>query len=53
VDALFNGQVNVTTEGVNRYIKPALRHRLILNFEAGTDEITPEDILEKVAESVG
>ena len=51
VDALLNGQVHASTEGIRKYIEPALRHRLILNFEAGADEVTPDDILKEVAES--
>ncbi|MFC1582962.1 AAA family ATPase [Planctomycetota bacterium] len=48
VNALLEGQANITADGLRAYLRPALRHRLVLNFEAGADEITADDILRQV-----
>ena len=37
VRALLNGRFNVSKEDVRALLKPALRHRIILNFEAQAD----------------
>ena len=52
--ALLEGRYNVSFEDVRRVFLPAMRHRVILNFEAeaegvGTDQVLLE-ILEKVSE---
>ena len=52
VAALRAGQVNATEEGVFAHVRPALRHRLILNFEAGADEVSADDILEDLIKSL-
>ncbi|MBN1853723.1 MAG: MoxR family ATPase [Pirellulales bacterium] len=54
VRALLNGRYNVSFEDIRRVYLPALRHRVILNFEAeaegiGTDQVLL-DLLEKVSE---
>ncbi len=48
--ALLKGRYNVSFEDVKEVAKPALRHRLLLNFEAVTDGITPDDLIEKLLE---
>lgn len=54
VRALLGGRYNVSFEDVRRIYLPALRHRVILNFEAEAEGIDPDkvllDILEKVPE---
>ena len=54
VRALLGGRYNVSFEDVRRVYLPALRHRVILNFEAEAEGIEPDkvllDILEKVPE---
>ncbi|MDW8051649.1 MAG: MoxR family ATPase [Armatimonadota bacterium] len=45
---LLDGRYNVAREDVQRALKPALRHRILLNFEAEADRITPDQILETV-----
>jgi len=52
VKALLDGRVNVTSEGVLSFVEPALRHRLILTFEAGADGVSAEDVLREVVRSV-
>ena len=54
VRALLAGQYNVSFEDVRRVFLPAMRHRVLLNFEAQAEGIDPDqvllDILEKVPE---
>ncbi|MCH8924181.1 MAG: MoxR family ATPase [Planctomycetes bacterium] len=54
VRALLEGRYNVSFEDVRRVYLPALRHRVILNFEAQAEGIQPDqvllDVLEKVSE---
>ncbi len=54
VRALLDGRYNVSFEDVRRVYLPALRHRIILNFEAQAEGIEPDkvllDLLEKVPE---
>ncbi len=48
VRALLAGRANVAFEDVEPQVSPALRHRLILSFEAQADGITAADIIEEV-----
>lgn len=50
--ALADGRMNLAVEDVRRVMKPALRHRLILNFDAQVEDIAPERIIEDIAEAV-
>jgi len=54
VRALLDGRVNVSFEDVRRVWLPALRHRVILNFEAQAEGLTTDrvllDILQQVPE---
>jgi MoxR-like ATPase len=47
VNALLDGRVSVSYDDVNDAIVPALRHRLLRNFEAEAANVTPEAILEQ------
>lgn len=53
VSALLDGRYNVSFDDVRKVAKPALRHRIILNFEGEAEGISTDaivqDILEKVA----
>jgi MoxR-like ATPase len=49
VRALLEGRFNVSTEDVRALLLPALRHRIILNFEAHADGRAPDDLLEEIA----
>lgn len=46
VMALCDGRVNVSVEDIRKVVKPALRHRLILNFQAEAEGITADDIVD-------
>src|SRR6266852_3500607 len=50
VRALLEGRYNVSMEDVQNVAFPALRHRLILNFDGLADGITPENLIETVIE---
>jgi len=52
VRALMDGRFNVSQEDIRALLLPALRHRLILNFEAQADGRTPDDLLEEIAGKV-
>lgn len=48
VYALMDGRFHVSKEDVRKAAKPALRHRILLNFEAEADAMTPDAIIEDV-----
>ena len=52
VYALLGERVNASKGDVLRALKPTLRHRVLLNFEAEADGITPDAFLDSVAEAV-
>jgi MoxR-like ATPase len=49
VRALLDGRFNVSLEDVRALLLPALRHRIILNFEAQADGRTTDDLLDEIA----
>ncbi|HZU11616.1 MAG TPA: MoxR family ATPase [Chloroflexota bacterium] len=51
VRALLDGRYHVSTEDVRALAVPALRHRLLLTFEAQADGIVPETLLEYVLDA--
>jgi len=48
VRALLDGRFNVSLEDLQQVAKPALRHRLILNFEGEAEEVKQDDIVAEV-----
>jgi MoxR-like ATPase len=50
--ALFAGRYNVSTADIISVAKPALRHRIILNFEGEAEGLSTDLILDEVLESV-
>ena len=52
VRALLGGRYNVSFEDVRRVYLPALRHRVILNFEADAEGIAPDKILLEILQKV-
>jgi MoxR-like ATPase len=48
IRALLQGRFNVAFEDVAQMVHPALRHRLILNFEGEAEGIGADDILNEV-----
>ncbi len=52
VRALTHGRFNVSFEDIEAAVRPALRHRLILNFEAEAEGLTTDLILDQVLKDV-
>src|SRR5579884_2025779 len=52
VRALLEGRFNVSQEDVQEVAFPALRHRIILNFDGLADGITPEDLIKAIVEEI-
>ena len=52
VRALLDGRYNVSFEDLRRVYLPALRHRVLLNFEAQAEGIAADEVLLKVLDSV-
>ena len=52
VQALFAGRFHVSADDVRAVVKPALRHRIILNFEGEAEGITSDQILDQILQAV-
>ncbi len=52
VRALLEGRYNVSFEDVRRVFLPAMRHRVILNFEAQAEGMHPDQVLLDILENV-
>ena len=52
VRALLEGRYNVSFEDVRRVYLPAMRHRVILNFEAQAEGIESDQVLLDLLEGV-
>jgi MoxR-like ATPase len=52
VNALLQGRVTVSYEDVDDALIPALRHRLLRNFQAEAENVASEALLEQVAKRV-
>ncbi len=50
--ALLHGRTAVGLEDVREVATPVLRHRIITNFAADTDSITPDDIIDRLIEAI-
>ncbi|HZY59067.1 MAG TPA: MoxR family ATPase, partial [Candidatus Binataceae bacterium] len=48
VNALLDGRVSVSYEDVEDALIPSLRHRLLRNFQAEAENVTPESLLDLV-----
>src|SRR5262249_31219112 len=47
VRALLEGRYNVSFEDIRKVFLPALRHRVLLNFEAQAENISSDQVLEQ------
>ena len=52
VRALLEGRYNVSFEDIRRVFLPAMRHRIILNFEAQAEGIEPDQVLLEILEKL-
>ena len=51
-NACFEGRPYVTPQDVKHVAMDALRHRIILTYEAEAEELTPEHIIEKILNGI-
>lgn len=51
VRALLEGRYNASVEDIRALAMPALRHRVLLNFEGQAEGVSTDDIIERVIES--
>ena len=49
VMALMDGRLNVSYDDIREAFSPAVRHRLLLNFEAEADGLTADNLLNEIA----
>lgn len=52
VYALLAGRFNVSKDDLRKAAKPSLRHRILLNFEAEADGMTPDRVVDEVIAAV-
>lgn len=52
VRAVIEGRLNVSFEDIKALAYPILRHRIILNFDAITEGLTEESIIDKILEDL-
>jgi MoxR-like ATPase len=50
--AILRGRYHVAIEDVQAAARPILRHRIIPNFSAQSEGLTPDDIVEKILQTV-
>ena len=48
--ALLHGRVHVQTEDIQALAYPVLRHRILTNFTAASEGITPDTVIKKLLE---
>jgi MoxR-like ATPase len=46
--ALLNGRTHVTTDDIQALAKPALRHRIVVNFAAESEGVTADDLIDRL-----
>jgi MoxR-like ATPase len=51
-NALVEGRVHVSYEDVEKVVFPALRHRIILNFQAEAENVTADQLIAEVVKQV-
>ncbi|TWT37820.1 ATPase family associated with various cellular activities (AAA) [Posidoniimonas corsicana] len=52
LSALLSGRYNVSFEDIRRVFVPAMRHRVILNFEAEAEGVSPDTVLKGILKNV-
>jgi MoxR-like ATPase len=50
--ALLDGRANVAYDDIRAMAKPALRHRIVLNFDAEANDMSTNQIIDRLLESV-
>jgi MoxR-like ATPase len=52
ISALLDGRRAASSEDVRALALPALRHRIILNYEAQAENVSPDQVLDQVLRTV-
>ena len=52
IQALNRGQAFVSTDDIRAFALPALRHRILLNFEGEADEVSTDTIVAEMLSTV-
>jgi MoxR-like ATPase len=52
IEALYAGRFNVSIDDIRRVVTPALRHRIILNFEGEAEGISTDRVLEEILSAI-
>ncbi|HEX6984322.1 MAG TPA: MoxR family ATPase [Planctomycetaceae bacterium] len=50
--AMLHGRLHVAEEDVRAVAKPVLRHRIVTNFDAEADGLTPDALVDRLAETI-
>ncbi|HAD57810.1 MAG TPA: AAA family ATPase [Planctomycetaceae bacterium] len=50
--AILEGRFHVTTEDIKYVAKPVLRHRIMTTFQADSQGVTPDDVIERLLKFV-
>jgi len=50
--ALMQGRYHVTFDDIRALAHPVLRHRILTNFHAESERVTPDDLVDKLIEAV-
>ena len=51
--ALLHGNFSVTQEDIRHVAYPVLRHRILMNFKAEAENVTPDDVTKHLLENIG
>ena len=52
IRAIMEGRLNVAYDDIRAVVAPALRHRLILNFDAESSGVTADTVITEVVASL-
>ena len=52
IRAIMDGRVNVSYADIRSMALPALRHRIVLNFDAEANDVSANDIINRLVEAV-
>ena len=50
--ALLNGNFSVTMDDINKVAYPVLRHRILMNFKAEAEGITPDEVTARIVDLI-
>jgi MoxR-like ATPase len=50
--ALMRGRYHVSFDDVRALARPVLRHRVLLNFQAQSERVTSDDLVERLLKAV-